>query len=359
MPKCLSCVAASICNICETTYYFNSNAKGCLVCNDTMPNCNTCNLPNNCLTCYRGFYLAGINRCSPCSYNINACCSLYVANCSICKSNFTCSVCLPSFYLTSALTCSSCAIFGINCIVCNANACVQCNNGYFPANNTCILCSSILPNCATCANGSVCLTCQNSMIVVNNSCFDCPFWPINQLFYLNDMNQCQPCNSITPFCETCNSSITCLSCYSLCYLSDNVCLSCAEAIPQCSACSIPTLCEICESGYYLSLNQTQCLTCSSAIANCGQCGYIKNPAISLVCQICDPEYFPANKTCTSCDTSIPFCMQCSSPTICTVCASNYYLDSNHLCVDCPTILSGCISCKTAFQCLTCASSYYL
>jgi hypothetical protein len=99
MTNCLTCTAPSVCSLCVSTYYFNSNQKACVLCNTTMPNCYTCDLPNNCLTCYPSFYLAAYNKCSPCNPSVAACCSGYVPNCSLCDSNTSCRKCAPNYYL--------------------------------------------------------------------------------------------------------------------------------------------------------------------------------------------------------------------------------------------------------------------
>jgi hypothetical protein len=126
--KCIS-ASNSLCSSCASGYVLKQNADGlsmiCVLCSTTITNCATCSSRTQCTTC------------SPdTTYGLSL----------ITGGNINC------------VTCASIS----NCLTCVNSLCSSCASGYVLKLNTdglsmiCVLCSTIITNCATCLNFSIC-----------------------------------------------------------------------------------------------------------------------------------------------------------------------------------------------------------
>ena len=136
-----------------------------------------------------------------------------------------------------------CSNYGLECKFCSQSGCILCNPGFFISGMNCSLCNSTMSQCNQCNNGSICLGCVSPYIVANGSCVNCPIWPLNNLYYIDQLQQCISCTMVTNRCLTCSAVGQCLSCADLYYLSNNgSCLSCSAAIAFCYSCKTSLAC---------------------------------------------------------------------------------------------------------------------
>jgi hypothetical protein len=77
---------------------------------------------------------------------------------------------------------------------------------------------SSIANCLVCQNLSACITCASPYLAVNGICFNCPIWPMQEIYYLNDNNTCSLCSNVTDYCIRCSNSSQCTQCLDLYYL---------------------------------------------------------------------------------------------------------------------------------------------
>lgn len=367
MPYCLDCPNPAQCTTCVDTYVFSSNFRACKLCGELMANCSTCNYPNNCLKCQNGFYLYSFSSCRSCSYTVDACCPNYVANCTSCASEARCKTCQSGFR-TSNLTglCEPCQqIFGLVCTGCDANSCYECQKGYYVGGGQCNMCNQTIPRCLDCKNGSFCASCSGNLIFAGGRCLDCPSWPLNSIYYIDNASICQSCSVIDPYCQTCSPEGLCLSCSDLHYLSSGACHLCADAMSLCLACKDGQSCSLCQKGYFLDLSQkNQCLFCYSSIDHCLECSMEYDPLTKqsrYLCSKCEPLYYPSLATgqCALCSSSLSNCLRCVNAASCLICMDNYYLNADYLCAACGKILPGCQTCLSLSVCGTCQEGYVL
>jgi proprotein convertase subtilisin/kexin type 5 len=206
LPNCQLCATGTACSTCPQGYYSSGNSLGCMMCSQSMTGCSTCAVSSKCSTCQAGYYLNG-TTCKTCVFSVNTCCQYFISNCTICRNVTLCGQCAGGFYLSiNSQSCIACANTLLNCLSCStASACLLCETTFFlNTYSQCVPCSSSIAQCSTCANSSSCLFCQLPFLMVNGTCLDCPIWPMNNLYYLDASNVCQPCSTITPSCTKCN-----------------------------------------------------------------------------------------------------------------------------------------------------------
>ena len=215
--------------------------------------CKECSrtIPENCLTCNKGFYLP-LNEidnkvCLPCNK---------IENCSSCfgdKYHIVCSSCDSLFYLENNKCIKkekkeSC-IIGENekCKSCKEeedliDQCQTCNEGYYLSKNTnkteCLKCD--LENCLECNeknNNLRCLKCKNGYESLNNLCIE----------------------------KECEKG------------KNEKCLSCRKEIGR------KNECQTCNDGYLISKESaTICSKCS--INNCKRCGILSGKEVCYECE---------------------------------------------------------------------------
>ncbi|KAL4435263.1 hypothetical protein ABPG74_017355 [Tetrahymena malaccensis] len=396
-PNCFSCQGQSdYCTSCPNKSYLNTSTNQCQFQCD--PICLTCSAgldPTQCITCQVGYALIGQapNSCTPCLNNCK--------KCVIVNSTQNCLSCVLNYQL-SGTVCNP--ICDASCLTCsqpyNSSACQSCSPGYYlnsqsqcqPCTSPCSTCQTSSTNCNSCITnynliGSQCFptNCDSSCLTCSvpqnpNNCTSC-----RNGFYLNSVQQCQPCDSTTSFCQNCVSlSSYCTSCVSNYQLIGSTCKPiCAQ---NCATCTQPLLmafCTACQDGYFL--NSGNCTPCQQPCKTCDQssgtickscisqytligtncvlacdpsCSQCSQPNNSNACQQCSPNYFQPINT-TSCQQCGANCIQCQGmPENCSICQNNY-TSINGVCVfNCSSNCRTCVD-QYQFKCLSCYNGYYL
>ncbi|EAR90732.2 zinc finger lsd1 subclass family protein (macronuclear) [Tetrahymena thermophila SB210] len=388
VKQCLFGFFADLNNVCQDCKQYDTNcilcnSKICLQCKDSFclqidntlqssckasnPNCNQNNCPNYCLACQNDICLA----CSQNFFLLNGQC---VRECTG-----------PQYYANyQQQTCDSCSQkFGQDCLECNQNSCIKCNqpnqyifksqcknscgDGYYVDNNNfCQPCSN--NNCLSCnpLNPIQCQTCPNSKSLLQNG--DCVS-QCSQGYYQN-LDQCSACSSN---CSICNSS-QCLMCkqnYKLDVTQQN-CINTA-----------------CPPGQYQGQNyfgSDACLDCSKLFDNCIECTSnqcqkcnsqkILNSSNNTCIDSCPDNYYAENNVCKQCTN--PQCKTCST-SVCnscflngqnpylneqgncvSKCKSTEYLDEKNLkCISCSSKYgSSCLSCNSQ-ACIKCDKNQFI
>lgn len=118
------------------------------------------------------------------------------------------------------------------------------------------------------------------------------------------------------------------------------------------------LCLVCQQGYFIN-SYFQCVSYNPALSapnctgiyNCLYCGYNNS------CDYCSPGWNPINGVClTTIGCTVANCAQCSSPSVCYSCATNYQLSTNNVCILTCNI-NGCTTCATTTTCQTCGPNF--
>lgn len=230
----------------------------------------------------------------------------------------------------------------------NGSYCVvSCHPGTYAVNQICVACQQ---NCATCT-ATGCLTCSNTTYLYQGECLStCPAGTHpNQ--GICSFNPCLYYNTSDP--------TLCLSCANpyLLLASNSTCVT---------ACPLGTtqsgsLCVPCSFNCLSCVSQSSCTKCSnSTYLYQGSCVYN-----------CPLGTYPADSTCRSCN--IAFCLQCSSPSICTTCDPNSgaWLFNGTCMINCPVgtyqastvgqctpCSAGCSACINSSYCSACVTGFY-
>lgn len=193
-------------------------------------------------------------------------------------------------------------------------------------------------------------------------------------------NQCRPC----PYnCKKCTTQSTCSQCYDGYYLdtSTSACMACDYKCIKCQVVNSISKCSACEDGAYLDTNTLTCKLCPMGAKTCAdattivecESGYLKSsnslfctacpancvscPSSTSVCSVCASGYYMSAGVCRRCNiTNCDICTAVSSSVYCTTCASGYYRSSSTVCSACPL---NCRVCSSATVCTTCRSGYYI
>jgi len=312
--------------------------------------------------------------------------------------------------LTFSVACPTGANLIPNCATCvtsgSSTVCSTCLNSYYLASNTCVLCSTVLANCAYCALNSasqptcqLCATnygliganCQNCSAI--SGCSTCQITSNNlqctkcnsNLVLYNAMSTCVPCQ-IT-YCSNCTISndgiFTCFACSTGYFLKNSTnCLSCALSITYCANCLFDQnnklICAVCANTNLYIYNNTCVANCTKGgLTTCSICQMISVASNTMICTSCLSNYYLdiSIKNCLPCSQSVPGCNACSTSNpdpitnattvSCSECASGYYLEINSFtCIICSSVKANCQTCSYNFasntgQCTNCKSGYYL
>jgi proprotein convertase subtilisin/kexin type 5 len=145
-------------------------------------------------------------------------CSLLIPNCNACLTRSTCTVCATGYSLvagqcmyvcpTPKIGCLDCVITGNPCSNCDTTLLFEldlssgnciCKSGYGLAlDNSCILCSQLIPNCDACSTTSVCTQCAVDYVLSGpTQCtFVCPYAQITGcLDCIMPGNSCLNCDT--------------------------------------------------------------------------------------------------------------------------------------------------------------------
>lgn len=129
---------------------------------------------------------------------------------------------------------SSCAICAQFCLSCASGACMSV--GHYSNGLQCIKCSSVLPNCLTYSTATSC-----------SKCPDC--------YFSTDSNGCLLYSSVLAGCKTCALALALITstCDAGFYLSGSTCRNCTATVspaccayftPNCSVCKNNTACTL-------------------------------------------------------------------------------------------------------------------
>ena len=141
-------------------------------------------------------------------------------------------------------------------------------------------------------------------------------------------NTCSPFCNIS-YCKVCLSESACITCslgYSLSTDGKSCKLVCKDI--SCSACTNSNICQSCILGYNLNskgkckrdcmfgfaLNQNNtCQRCSFHSKNCQDCIF-DNSSSTIQCTECLIGSFLQSGSCSSCSSTLNYCISCSSST---------------------------------------------
>ncbi|KAL4508050.1 hypothetical protein ABPG72_021423 [Tetrahymena utriculariae] len=367
-PFCSACTGPSQqeCQNCNFPYIFNFATNTCTDRKCDL-SCATCFglAANNCLKCFKGFFLDENNTCQQCSPQCLECFGS--------KNQCTkCSNALNLFYTYSPQSKTCVSTCDKSCQTCSKplspTSCLICSQGNNPSGG-----SSCLSSC-----DSSCLTCSQANSP--NSCTSC-----NPGYLLNNQNaSCQKCQS--PCLECSNSQSQCTSCiqnYQLNPLTSTCNMICDQACKKCLAPNDPTQCSECSTNYF-SVQIVAPFTCTKCIYPCtscqqnGQClncdvGYqlvgnqcqmichpscltCRQPNNSDACMSCSNKYFLQGSKCQECQSPCQNCVD--SATKCTSCIQNYQLQNNVCIFDCDQSCLTCQNLNDKNSCLTCQLGFY-
>jgi proprotein convertase subtilisin/kexin type 5 len=240
--------------------------------------------------------------------------------------------------------------------------------------STCLACMAV---CKTCLTGSTCATCTSPATLVAGVC-TCP----SPTFFNIATKTCLSCTTIQPNCATCDYSlpydpvspapVVCILANPGYYLSSGSAVACVSyctncdftPAPVCSACNTNFVYDgsgscVCSPTLYFSVTQQDCLACGSVITGCISCQTNTIPTPTQ-CLTCNPTgYFLANSSCTACPS---LCVSCTGTTACTGCINNLTVLSTGMCgcdANASLFLSpttqSCVICSSViFECQTCA-----
>ncbi|KAL4462388.1 hypothetical protein ABPG72_009215 [Tetrahymena utriculariae] len=236
------------------------------------------------------------------------------------------------------------------CKYCILNRCLtgQCKNGYYSNNNIldtqCFKCDQSCLECNGSGNNK-CTSCQDTFQLQNGQCIQCKL--NNGEYYDQGMKNCQPCSKN---CLSCSDKDTCTQCVNNFQLTDKICSQSCPYQNQFKDQTTDT-CQYCDS---------TCQTCVNSPTTCTSC--LSNQYLNTqnsICQIqCDqPGFFIQQNSCMPCDSS---CLTCTGTSkYCTQCRPHQFLDVQAAtCLDsCPVdgfYVSGqtCMPCDSS--CSTCS-----
>lgn len=169
----------------------------------------------------------------------------------------------------------------------NDNACDECNEGYYLAEDnapTCTSCGVTIPGCTACGKDTADVECT--------AC--------TEGYYLESTSaECKTCNSAITNCVKCSAANSCTDCDSKYYVnSESGCSQCATGCLTCSG-GTTAECQSCENGYYKNDTSTteKCPRCPTG---CSTCSLIN---ADVKCSACSDGSTPVNGVCSTGDGS--------------------------------------------------------
>ena len=382
LTKCTSCVAGYLiiaslyqCVLtCPSAYY--PATSQCLPCS---PQCLTCTSATACTSCtntYSSLPTCVDNLTCP-STNQYKISSTVCANCDT-----SCATC----YGPSSTQCLSCPT---NTKLMSGTCISSCINGYYTNNNICILCNTMIANCALCdytaaTNTVKCNTCMSQYLLSpeNSSCIQScsSLNTATTLYILNSANNA--CIACIQYCDVCILG-TCYSCQPN-YILRNLTTT-NPTTQQCdtSACPLNTyidystyICMPCANYCSICINNTYCLSCNTGyvafnglcVTNCPSNYLIK--AYSFTYNNLYYNYY--NLQCMPCNVIYSNCISCTANSNCTQCVTPYLLNNVGECaicnvgfyynlttLTCNSCNTMCSTCANATVCTTCVAGLYM
>ncbi|KAE8301208.1 VSP [Giardia duodenalis] len=336
----------------------------------------------------------------------------------------TCTECMAGTYKKSDTECAACHSDCATCSGANQNQCTSCetgkylkgtecvdkgtcNNNHYPDDTsmTCVACTVLDANCATCSFDSAtakgkCLTCNSNKIprttldgtstCVENSYAGCQ-GADNELFMKEDQSACLLCgdtkdvdnnNKGKEGCKTCTKSAdgsppTCTACLDGYFFeqSSNTCEACGANCVTCSAKTDETKCKTCKEGFFLAgTGEGKCISCEngndsgySGLAGCLSCTAPAAPGPAS-CNRCKIGYKLQGTTCvktcedtTACGGTSGACDAIviddkgNTKHYCSYCGDSGKFPIDGICTDSKGTNAGC----TDHICSYCAQGYFL
>lgn len=273
-----------------------------------------------------------------------------------------------------------------NCIKCDEDVCLQCDNGYGPETDPksenygkcfrcfeyygiCNMCSTDIHKCTECDENYTVDTDENSP--TNGRCIACPknckncngvkFGECSLCIdgYGPDANKkCAKC--IDPVCLECgrdnNNCTKCPFGYSI--NKEGKCEKCHD--PHCIYCDQnASFCDGCEDGYFVRIDENReftgyCEDINNYVENCRR-GLLQSDG--FLCQACSYGYRKNNNKCEKCQ--VENCRNCdTSASKCDVCypGFNCAVSSGTECFNCAELDENCVSCNQNY-CHQCKDGY--
>lgn len=368
VPAVTNCVeysaANSACLACAAGFYPSmplTPATICLPVAVSISNCESYTGSATCGRCVVGYYLSPANT---------ACLPSLIANCSLPTNATFCAACNATLYFNGQ-ACVAAADAGLRgCLVAlNASACAQCQPGLASG---CRQVEGLVSNCADYSAEGVCRRCNVGFVATAAG-----LCAVAQGCAAGAAGICTACapgfnpstlNPSTPLlclpqalsnCRVYSTLSTCSICVEnhhlgpdgLCLLNTNNCVDYTSLTNTCTACA---------PGFYLqALNPSTaqpCLPVSSFIPYC------QTYSSASTCSRCYPNYLLSSNSSLCSPFNLP--TNCSdliqtSPA-CLFCTQGFYL-SNGSCLPCPTLPSGCLTCSSSSPstCSLCSLDFYM
>ena len=174
------------CLVCDPGFYLNTTSYKCFSCKIT--NCKTCD-SRICYDCMIGFQLfPDGTKCLP-----------YLCEGDLIFNGFSCSCPIGTYFANS-----SCVQCQQNCHWCDADGCVECQNGFFKQNQQCVAC---IANCKECTTQTDCKVCSEKFFYeeISQKCISVGF---NRTFIIVNRLAVQ----CLPGCIECTSNGSCTLC---------------------------------------------------------------------------------------------------------------------------------------------------
>lgn len=159
---------------------------------------------------------------------------------------------------------------------------------------------------------------------------------------------CSACDYKCLKCQLVNNLSKCSLCDEGAYL-DTTSLSCKTCPLGAKSCVDTTNIIECNAGYLKSSNSLFCTACS---LNCVSC-----PSSTSVCSVCATSYYVSSGVCKLCNISnCANCLGVGSAVYCSQCSEGYYRLSSTSCASCAL---NCRVCSNSTICSACKTGYYI
>ncbi|ELP94062.1 serine-threonine protein kinase, putative [Entamoeba invadens IP1] len=351
---CVSCTYEGSCQVCDKgTVLVN---KTCLLCNETIPSCQTCQ-GGFCTLCEIGFYRDN-TKCDSCEL---------IDHCEMCANEgLVCTKCQSDHILNvETNVCERCVDYFDNCVECDENntSCVLCENNQIPFDNKCDSASSSTPNCSR-SVGDFCVLCVHGFVLRNGTCYK--YHKSHCMRYSSFFDYgCYECDTSIPFNGICANYTRNETCYFYlennnsnfeCLFPTNILVTLQCAPNQYLTQTNPPFCEFCSLNCALCVDKETCLKCEYGyLINNGKCEPQQNCNVTDVsyCSQCNDGYYWNGSTSKCSPCLIQHCKTCDTSSSCLLCFSDY-LNTSLLCefqqmLHCALQINGfCISCEAGY-----------
>jgi hypothetical protein len=325
----------SQCDECEFSHYLSQDGSECINRKHSITCINRSLTSDECLSCDSDeFWLhPTFKECRP---NTSENCLIYEST------SDKCNTCLDNFWKNvdtenDTVTCESYTAENCETFNSSKNECLTCQEGYLKhMSSGSLLCSSYTAqNCSYLkANTDECLSCipEHFLKFMDNK-FECVPCDIdNCLSHVENKNECQLCNPSF-------------------YLKDSQCFPLTKVSSCIAYNSKEDRCSQCENGYYLKIEINECLPFPNGIPNC-----IKYSSPST-CSQCSDQYFLENNICQQVTSIINYCSVYDSPITCSKCVSGFILDPQANSCNSFSI-ENCIIPSTSTSCSVCEDAFF-